>query len=40
MRYSDFRRNVADMYRVATVYNLRRAVTILNRRHAATLIAT
>jgi IS5 family transposase len=40
MRYSDFRRNVADMYRVATVYNLRRAVTILNQRHAATFIAT
>jgi len=40
MRYYDFRRNCADIYRVATVYNLRRAATILSQRHAATLITT
>lgn len=28
MRYCDFRHNLADMYRLATVYNLRRAVTL------------
>jgi IS5 family transposase len=40
MRYNDFRRNSADVYRVATVYNLRRAVTILSQRQAATLVTT
>jgi transposase, IS5 family len=40
MRYYEFRRNYADIYRVATVYNLRRAVTILSQRQAATLITT
>jgi transposase, IS5 family len=28
VRYCDFRRNLADFYRLATVYNLRRAVTL------------
>lgn len=28
MRYCHFRRNLADMYRLATVYNLRRAVSL------------
>lgn len=28
MRYCDFRRNLADMHRLATVYNLRRAITL------------
>lgn len=28
VRYRDFRRNVADFYRLATVYNLRRAITL------------
>jgi IS5 family transposase len=38
MRYYDFRRNYADVHRVATVYNLRRAITVLSKRHATTLI--
>lgn len=28
MRYRDFRRNLADLYRLATVYNLRRAISL------------
>jgi IS5 family transposase len=28
VRYRDFRRNVADFYRLATVYNLRRTITL------------
>lgn len=28
MRYRDFRRNLADFYRLATVYNLRRAISL------------
>jgi IS5 family transposase len=28
VRYCDFRRNVADFYRLATVYNLRRAISL------------
>ncbi len=29
VRYCDFRRNLADFYRLATVYNLRRAISLL-----------
>ena len=29
MRFCDFRRNLADFYRLATVFNLRRAITLL-----------
>ena len=28
VRYREFRRNLADFYRLATIYNLRRAVTL------------
>jgi IS5 family transposase len=28
MRYRDFRRNLADIYRVMTVFNLRRAISL------------
>ena len=28
VRYREFRRNLADFYRLATVYNLRRALTL------------
>ena len=29
MRYFEFRRNLADLYRLATVYNLRRAISLV-----------
>jgi IS5 family transposase len=29
MRYCEFRRNLADLYRLATVYNLRRAISLV-----------
>jgi transposase, IS5 family len=40
MRYHDFRRNTADMHRIATIYNLRRAVTLLSQRRTTTLVTT
>jgi hypothetical protein len=40
MRYYEFRRNYADIYRVATIYNLRRAITILSQSQPPASVVT